>query len=339
MASKIFRVETVEHLNFLGHGLIAASVLNTGIRLGLFDALGDRPKTTGELEKKIGLDTRGCLAILSASAALGLVEREGEVWKNSAVSDKYLVQGKPAYMGTYFARTMYDGQYKQMGSLLDTLKSGKPAAKAMVYGDDWKSQARTMIPGQHEGSLATATYLMKKKKVDLTGAKAFLDLGCGSGAYSIAACQHYPQLRACCIDFKEILEVTKEYIEANGLSDRIKTRELSYLDDPLPEGFDVIWFGGTLNGYSARQIRTIFIKAHGVLPEGGKLLLYDYFIYNDRTGPLFSTLQNLNNLVGSSEAHILTLEEMEQIQREIGFKNIQNEPLVNEMTWLFSANK
>ncbi len=180
---------------------------------------------------------------------------------------------------------------------------------------------------------------MKKKKLDLSGAKAFLDLGCGSGAYSIAACQAYPQLKACCVDFKEILEVTEKYIAASGLSDRISTLPLSYLDDPLPEGYDVIWFGGTLNGYRADQIRDIFAKVYHVLPAKGQLILYESFFYNDHTGPLFSALLNLSYFVDRPEVHYLTLEEMEQIMAATGFKKIRNEPLVNEMTWLFWAEK
>lgn len=339
MYSSIFKVETVEHLNFLGHGLIAASLLNASIRLGLFDALGDGAKTTEQLVKKLAIDTRSALALLSPLAALGLVEKDGNAWKNSTVSDKYLVPGKASYMGAYFSRTLYEGQYARLGKLLDVLQGKTAVQQEMYYGEDWKGRASTTIAGQHEGSLVTANYLMKKKKLDLSGSKAFLDLGCGSGAYSIAACQAYPQLRACCVDFLEILEVTKEFIEANGLSDRITTRPLDYLNAPIPEGYDFIWFGGTLNGYSARQIKEIFTKVYNVLPEEGKLGLYDYFLYNDRTGPLFSALMNVNSIVGSQEAHILTLEEMEGILNDLGFKNIRTEILINEMTWLFLADK
>jgi len=339
MTSSIFKVETVEHLNFLGHGLIASSILYCGIEMGLFNALGESPKSTQQLEDELNLDTRATLALLSPLAAMGLVEREEALWKNSAVSDKYLVKGNASYMGTYFAQTLYEGQHKRMGRLLDVLKSGEPFGKEMVYGEEWRSRARIVIPGQHEGSLATANYLMKKKILDLSKNKAFLDLGCGSGAYSIAACQTYPQLKACCVDFEEVLEVTKEFIEASGLSKRITTQSLSYLHDPLPEGYDVIWFGGTLNGYSGKQIQKIMAKVYGVLPDGGQLTLYDYFLYNDRTGPIFAALMNINSFMGSSEAHYLTLGEMEQLLKEIGFRNVRHEPLINEMTWLFWADK
>ena len=86
MTSPIFKVETVEHLNFLGHGLIANSILYCGIEIGLFDALDGGPKTTQQLEKDLNLETRAARALLSPLAALGLVERDEGVWKNSAVS-------------------------------------------------------------------------------------------------------------------------------------------------------------------------------------------------------------------------------------------------------------
>jgi len=340
MTSSIFKIETVDHLNFVAHGLIAASLLNASIRIGLFDALRDAAKSTEELGEQLNLDRRATLALVSPLASLGLLEGDGTLWKNSAVSEKYLVKGTPSYMGTYFARTMYEGQYGQMGKLMDVLEGEQPLQRGILtYGEDWRANARTMLPGQHEGSLATASYLMKKKILDLSKASAFLDLGCGSGAYSIAACQAHLKLRACCVDFEEILEITKEYIEANELSDRITTQALSYLDDPLPKGYDAVWFGGTLNGYSAEQIKTIFEKVHAVLPAGGILALYEYFIFDDRTGPLFSTLMNLNSFVGSNDAQILTLGEMQKLLLDTGFKDVRHQPLIREMTWLFFAHK
>jgi len=340
MPSEIFKIETVDHLNFVAHGLITASLLNASIRIELFDVLRDRAKSTEELGEQLNLDRRSTLALVSPLASLGLLERKGSLWKNSAVSEKYLVKGTPSYMGTYFARTMYEGQYDQMGKLMDVLEGEKPLQKGILtYGEEWRANAHKMIPGQHEGSLATARYLMKKKVLDLTEASAFLDLGCGSGEYSIAACQAHPKLRACCVDFPEILEITKEYIEANDLSDRITTQALNYLDDPLPKGYDAVWFGGTLNGYSAEQIKTIFEKVHAVLPVGGTLAMYEYFIFDDRTGPLFSTLMNLNSLVASNDAQILTLGEMQKLLLDTGFKDIRYQPLIKEMTWFFFAHK
>ncbi len=141
MEPRIFKVETVEHLNFLAHGIISVALLNASISLGLFDALGESPKTREELEKSLGLDTTATLALLSPLAALGLIERDGELWKNSAVANKNLVKGKSAYMGTYITKILYEGQqFPKMGALLDVLKTGKALEKD-IYGEDWKSQA------------------------------------------------------------------------------------------------------------------------------------------------------------------------------------------------------
>ena len=80
-------------------------------------------------------------------------------------------------------------------------------------------------------------------------------------------------------------------------------------------------------------------KVYGVLPDGGQLALYDYFLFQDRTGPIFAALMNIGSFIGSSEAHYLTLGEMEQLLEEVGFRNVRHQPLINEMTWLFWADK
>ena len=58
MPSEIFKVENVEHLNFIAHGLLAASLLNAGIRTGLFD-LRASMGSSGDSEARAAVEIAG----------------------------------------------------------------------------------------------------------------------------------------------------------------------------------------------------------------------------------------------------------------------------------------
>ena len=52
------------------------------------------------------------------------------------------------------------------------------------------------------------------------GREHVLDLGGGSGAYSINAVKTYPNLTAVVLDLPPVVVVTREYLAANGVSTR-----------------------------------------------------------------------------------------------------------------------
>src|SRR6202042_3434405 len=60
---------------------------------------------------------------------------------------------------------------------------------------------------QHTGSLGPARLLAKR--LDLTDRHKLLDVGGGSGAYSIAFCAANPHLRATILDFPETVDTAK----------------------------------------------------------------------------------------------------------------------------------
>jgi len=76
--------------------------------------------------------------------------------------------------------------------------------------------------------------------VDLSGCKTMIDAGGGSGLYSIAFCQKYPELRSTIFDVRETLAVTKEMIADRQEKRQIDLQEGNFLEDPLGNNVDVV---------------------------------------------------------------------------------------------------
>lgn len=132
------------------------------------------------------------------------------------------------------------------------------------------------------------------KEFDFSRYSLFLDLGGGSGCYSIAAATLYPNLKALVFDFPHVLEVTKEFINKHGLGDRIKTQPGDFMEDDLPQvGADLAAFITNLQSYNPEKKLFLVRKAYNVLKPGGTLLIMDYMLNNDKSGPLDPAFMNL----------------------------------------------
>ena len=77
------------------------------------------------------------------------------------------------------------------------------------------------------------------RNVDLTGRKLMLDLGGGSGAYSIVATQTFPGLKAIVLDLPPVAVVAREYIAANDAAERVSAVAGDFTTSDFPQGVDL----------------------------------------------------------------------------------------------------
>jgi 16S rRNA G1207 methylase RsmC len=160
------------------------------------------------------------------------------------------------------------------------------------------------------------------KQVDLSRRTLLLDLGGGSGAYSIAAAQAYPNIRAIVLDLPPVVEVTKEFIARHDLSGRIGTVAADFTRDPLPRGADVAVMASNLPQYAPSVVREIVSKAYKALEPGGEMHLVGEMLNNDRKGPLLAALYALYEAIHDSGGVAHTVDEVIEYLREAGFSGV-----------------
>jgi SAM-dependent methyltransferase len=123
------------------------------------------------------------------------------------------------------------------------------------------------------------------ERVPLDGSRLLLDVGGGTGLYSIAFLQKNPLLRAIVWDRPEVLKVAGELAREQGVSDRLACVAGDMFRDPLPDA-DVMLLSNVLHDWDVPECEALVRRCAAALPPGGRLLIHDVFLNDALDGPL-----------------------------------------------------
>jgi cyclopropane fatty-acyl-phospholipid synthase-like methyltransferase len=156
--------------------------------------------------------------------------------------------------------------------------------------------------------------------VALDGEKRMLDLGGGSGAYSIAFVKAAPALHSEVVDLPDVLPITEEHIRQAGLSDRIVTRAGDMLSVSLePAAYQVVLLSAVCHMFSPEENQLLLHRAYAALAPRGRLVISDFILDADKTSPRFGALFSLNMLVGTQGGASYSESEYTAWLRSAGF--------------------
>ena len=308
-------------------GFWASKTLATANELNLFTRLsGTTGTTTKELAEALAIHPRPIEMLLTACAALGLLEMQDGRYRNSPLAEHFLVKGQPYYFGGFIE--MLDKRlYPGWGKLTEAIRTNRPTTwnpdtqKSLFEGEDPAMMA-LFWEAMHSASTFTARALAEA--VDFTPFKRLLDVGGGSGAYDIELCRHYPHLRATVYDLPFVTEIAAGRIAQAQLNDRVDTVAGDFFTDPeFPAGRDAVLLSMILHDWDEAKDREILRKCHAALPSGGVVIISELLADDDKTGPVPAALMSLNMLIETEGGRNYTAGEYSAWLDETGFCDIQ----------------
>src|SRR6478735_2060874 len=83
----------------IGMGFWAARAVISAVELGVCTELAKGPQSADALTRSLNINARGARDFLDALVALGVIEREGSIYRNTPEADQFLDKNKPSYMG------------------------------------------------------------------------------------------------------------------------------------------------------------------------------------------------------------------------------------------------
>lgn len=299
----------------IAHGFQASRALLTGFELDVFTILDSKGKTPDQVAAEAGCSPRATDRLMRALSALGLLETDGERFSNTEASRRLLSRNSPECMSglDHTAHT-----FQRWAALTRAVRTGeKPEKKP------WEEEesARAFIEAMHARAKGHADDLARLAWEE--GTHRVLDVGGGSGVYSMAFCRQAEGVLCTVFDLPEVTPLTREYVEREGYGRCIDAVEGNILEDIFPKGYDLVFISAIIHMFSPAQNRLLVAKAREALVPGGRVAVQDFVMDEDRLSPVRGTLFALNMLVGTDEGDTYTDSEIRSWLKDAGFDSIE----------------
>ena len=305
--------------------------------LGLFRKLAETgPATASDLAGALHLDVRGATLLMNACAAIGLLEKAGEKFSNSAESAAFLVPGKP---GDLSGALRYNRDvYNAWGKVAQLARTGTPVEDPQIHLGDDEARTRSFVMSMHGKALAMAQPVLSL--LDVKGRKRLLDIGGGPGTFSVLLAKANPGLQCTVLELAPIAAIAKDMIAAEGQSERVELLPGDYHTTPFPKGMDVVLFFGMMHQEPVEVIRDLLARGYEALNPGGLVYVMDMMTDASHVNPPFSAMFAVNMALTKEHGWVFSDEELRGWLKGTGFQHIEIRPLPPPMPhWMASAQK
>jgi SAM-dependent methyltransferase len=288
--------------------------------LDFFTWLSANPSPGEDIARSLGLSARPLDVLLTLSAAHGLVEKDGDIFRTTGISEEYLVGGHARYLGPFFASQK---NRPPCVELFEVLRTGTPAGWSSRQGSaDWESlmagdlfaSGFTSAMDSRGAVLAPAMALA----IPCESRSSMLDVAGGSGVYARAVVEEYPHMRAAVLEKPPVDEVARKMLARDGFSGRIEVVGSDMFAQELPGGFNVHLWSHVLHDWDEPDVRLLLSKSFDSLNPGGIVVIHDAHVNPGKTGPLpvarFSVL-----LMHSTKGKCYSVGEIGSVLDGIGF--------------------
>ncbi len=290
----------------------------TAVAFGIFDRT---PAELPALASALGADENALERLLDGCISLGLLTREGGLYRNSDVADVYLQRSSPHALVGY---VLYSNEvlFRLWTHLEDAVRDGAHRWRQAfglvgpIFSHFFKTDAamRDFLMGMHGFGMLSSPAVAAA--FDLSRFRKLVDLGGATGHLAAAVAARYPGIEVALFDLPPVIEFARQ------LAPRpVELIAGDFFADPLPEA-DLYALGRILHDWNDERVRRLLARIHERLPAGGALLIAEKLLDDGKGGPTAATMQSLNMLV-CTEGRERTLPEYRVLLESVGFAQVE----------------
>jgi len=301
-------------------------VLFAANKIGLFTLVDRSTLTAIQIAELYKADPAAMERFLNACVALKLMWKRGNKYGNSSLARRFLVKGKEWYQGhivAHWADMLVAGHWQRLD---EAALTGNPVTLSehrshdLNYAYGFGDGLYNWIFGMHEWAQAGHAQLLAHT-VDLRNRRHLLDVGGGSGAYSVAFCRKNINLRATILDLPEVAKIAEAIIKNNALNSRISVQAGDLMSSPWGSP-DAILLSNVLHMGDTDFCGSILDRAYCSLADKGILIVHEWLLNSDKTMPVLSSLFSLHMLARPG-GETYSLGEMVERLKAAGFINVR----------------
>ncbi|MFG1811923.1 class I SAM-dependent methyltransferase [Streptomyces sp. NPDC049040] len=311
---------TPDRIMRLINGYWATGVLAAAATHSLFTHLENGVDTAAGLAARAEISERGAQTLLDGLVSVGLVELHEGRYRNLPDASTYLVEDTPVSLAR-FAKL----KLKHMGALTDladVVRAGGPVKAPVVEvanNPHWEEIVKAIAPQ----SVPAATAAVELLGLAEAGEISILDVGGGSGIYSGTWLEANPAARATQIDWEPINAIARRLLDERGVGDRFTCVD----GDFHTTGFgtaehDVAVYSHIAHQEGPEANIEVFTRLRQALKPGGTLVVCDYVVDDDRSGPAFPLIFASEMLLKSKQGSTWRQADYREWLLKAGFENV-----------------
>lgn len=249
--------------------VLRAAAIDAGYELGAFDGLA---RTLDELADANGIakGRRRMRSLVDLLVAMGALARDGERTVRAAPPERPVV----AHTG--------------WGTMVEVFRRDKALD---VEGGEVERHYHAALAELGAAPAAELAPLLGSLFGPLLGG-SLIDLGSGVGTYTAAYLDRFDDARATAVDFFDVVPLARPFLARFGdrvtvLSDEISTVQGS-------DAFDIALLADVIHLHDVRTCERLIARAARLVVPGGRLVIKELRVDEDRSAPVASLMFALN---------------------------------------------
>jgi ubiquinone/menaquinone biosynthesis C-methylase UbiE len=296
-------------------------ILGTAVQCKVFDLLDAGPKTVDELAKASGNSARGLRSIMNALVGFQFLTKNSDGrYALTPESAAFLVSSKPGYLGKFVEFSGLKMIHTWL-PLPEIVRTGKPNT-AINQQDEGAAFFQELV--EPIFAMSYPATQVAGQALGLANAKSpikVLDIGAGSGVWGIGLAQQSPQVTVTAQDLPNVLDVTRQMANRFNLADRFSYLPGDFHTADFGTGYNLATVGHILHMLGVDECRRLLKKAAGALAPKGTVVISEFLVNQDRSGPPMGLIFAVNMLAHTENGDTFSFEEISGWLKEAGLVN------------------
>jgi len=302
----------------LMRGFQVPCVLAAAADLDVFNLLAAAPLSASEVATRLHCDPRAMAILLDAVTGIGVLVKTADRYGLDPAIAPLVGDDSPPSVAAMLRHQA--NCLRRWSQLPRVVQSGRPAdAGSSVRGPE--ADQASFIGAMHDIANTVAEPLIRE--INPGGFRCVLDVGGGSGTWTLAWLQAEPAARAILFDLPAVIPLARQRLTACGVADRVELAAGDFYHDPLPRGADLVWLSAIIHQNSPDENRALYRRAAAALEPGGRVLIRDIVMDESHTSPVAGALFAVNMLVATPGGGTYTLAEIREDLKSAGFEDVQ----------------
>ncbi len=293
---------------------IPAQALRTGLEFDLFTLIHQGKTTVPALAEASGASERGLFLLTNALCAMGFLTKQDDVLGLSPDAEQFLVSTSRAYLGGM--RTQLAASWETWNKLPEAVRTGTTPQETLEgdRGGYFAPWVDALFNLNFPAAQCAAEKLASKSS-------RVLDIGAGSGVWSLAMATVNPQAEVVVVELPEVVEqVTRPFSQRLGVESRYTFRTEDFHQADFGEAeFDLAILGHILHSEGDELCAELLARLSRALKPGGSLLVAEMIPDEERRQDAFGNFFGLNMLVHTHAGTVYTRSELEAMTTRAGF--------------------